>query len=205
MHFSRNVLLRRPVFACAGNGHRACVGAADVAAVCCNSRTGTKTQIQNLEECCVNEAISLGDMAKRVREHAQRRKTLKLCEMSTRALGAGDTVPIQAPPICAAQRRSPTVEPIAAGVEKKFPIDVRRNSHASWEWEDLFFGWSRCVEEHLRESWTFYLRFPMYFRVRNARITRTTTSSTSLRLITVPITFAHLLRMRLARHPTILC
>jgi replicative DNA helicase len=45
-----------------------------------------------LEECCDHEAMGLQDVCKRVREHGHRRRMLKLCEVSNKALRSGAAV-----------------------------------------------------------------------------------------------------------------
>jgi replicative DNA helicase len=48
--------------------------------------------IAYLSECCDSEAMGLRDTCKQVREHGHRRRMLKLCEVSNRALRSGDSI-----------------------------------------------------------------------------------------------------------------
>src|SRR5271157_1366807 len=45
-----------------------------------------------LSECFGSEAMGLRDMCRQVREHGHRRKLLKLCDVSNRALRSGDGI-----------------------------------------------------------------------------------------------------------------
>jgi replicative DNA helicase len=45
-----------------------------------------------LSECCDSEAMVLRDTCKQVRDHGHRRRLLKLCDISTRALRSGDGI-----------------------------------------------------------------------------------------------------------------
>ena len=45
-----------------------------------------------MSECCDSEAMGLRDVCKRVREHGHRRRMLRLCEVSNKALRAGEGI-----------------------------------------------------------------------------------------------------------------